>query len=485
MKSIELRDGGAARRFIAEGLWFQRAGKPTAATVRPILEWAMEIANEGRPLPPVGFVADLAHVALGADIDHRPKDPVVVPGWPPPLARRYEDHVLGRLYADRGFERAADAVRVLAGPDQIRGVAFLADRVREKLGVRGVDLPVAVLRSLLAASPDEVLSRAWDDLSRDGPSDLTVRLLDELASAGLRASDVLEPEDVSALEDRSALGQMAHREALRQVRQTTRKLLASLPPRPVRPFPGRKEVPTRILDEDQYPVGGYTSISPRGSIESLLHSQLAYMEDGASGDPDLFDVKFARDELFYYSRDENQFLRRRRAFAFVLLPDLATSPHLSARFKDPELPVQRIVLVLSVVLALVSKLTEWLSSDAIRFDVFFVGDAERKPLAEEARLCELLLRPLISRGDAAVRHLADRAEAARTLADLARTAQVHALVVGTKNPALPVESVVINGLVVNGPRPTLRTDDGVVALEAEEPFDRWQELVLRLLQLWV
>ena len=38
------------------------------------------------------------------------------------------------------------------------------------------------------------------------------------------------------------------------------------------------EVPTRILDEDIYPVGGFTSLSNRGSIESLLHSQLAYME---------------------------------------------------------------------------------------------------------------------------------------------------------------------------------------------------------------
>ena len=133
-----------------------------------------------------------------------------------------------------------------------------------------------------------------------------------------------------------------------------------------------------MLDEDQYPVGGYTSISTRGSIESLLHSQLAYMEDES---PDLFDMKFVRDELFYYSRDENQFLRRRRAFVFVLFPDL-----LAARFKDPELPHQRIVMLQSAILALVRRLTEWLSTDAIRFEVLFVQDGEKKPLAEEATL---------------------------------------------------------------------------------------------------
>ena len=35
----------------------------------------------------------------------------------------------------------------------------------------------------------------------------------------------------------------------------------------------------------------------------------------------MFDIKFIRDELLYYSRDENQFLRRRRAFVFGLSAD--------------------------------------------------------------------------------------------------------------------------------------------------------------------
>jgi hypothetical protein len=483
MANIELPDAAAARRFVAEGLWFQRAVRPTAATVRPVLEWAMEIANEGRPLPPLGFVADVAHVALVADADHRPKDLIAVPGWPPALARRYEDHVLGRLYADSKFERAGYAVRVLSGAEQVRGVAFLVDRVRERADVGGVDLPVAVLRSLLTANADEVLSRAWDDLSRAGPSKLTVDLLDALAAAGLRFADVLSSDDVTELEDGTALGAEGQRVALEQVRRETAELLKPLEGRRVLPLSGRRQVATRVLDEDQYPVGGYTSISPRGSVESLLHSQLAYMEDGRG--PDLFDVKFARDELFYYSRDENQFLRRRRAFTFVLLPDLATSPLHSARFKDPDLPVQRIVLILSVVLAVVTKLTEWLGNDAIRFDVLFVQDAGRAPLAEEAALCELLLRKEIGRGEAFVRHIADRAEAGRALVELARNWQTHALVVGTKNPALVVESAVVNGLVVNGPSPTLRADDAAVPLEATEPREQWPEVVQRVLQLWV
>ena len=121
-------------------------------------------------------------------------------------------------------------------------------------------------------------------------------------------------------------------------------------------------------------------------------------------------MKFVRDELFYYSRDENQFLRRRRAFVFVLFPDL-----LSARFKDPELPFQRIVVLQSAILALVRRLSEWLSTDAIRFEVLFVQDDERKPLAEEATLTQLLLREPIERGDAIVEWLPDHAAVAARL----------------------------------------------------------------------
>src|SRR6185295_9713646 len=101
------------------------------------------------------------------------------------------------------------------------------------------------------------------------------------------------------------------------------------------------------------PVGGFSSLSTRGTIESLLHSQLAFMEK--EDRPDLFDMKFLRDELLYYARDENQFLRRRRTFIFALFPDLRHT-----RVKDPALPYQRGILLLGLVLVMVRRLSDWL-----------------------------------------------------------------------------------------------------------------------------
>src|SRR5262249_10106659 len=157
-------------------------------------------------------------------------------------------------------------------------------------------------------------------------------------------------EDVFELEHGTALAAFGQRVALRQVLQIAARLDAGLPAHRPRPRAGRRDVPTAMTDEDTYPVGGFASISTRGTVERLLHSQLAFMDPATAPRPDLFDIKFVRDELLYYSRDENQFRRRRRSFVVVLDPDLAR-----ARFKDAELPAQRIVMVLALLVIAVRR----------------------------------------------------------------------------------------------------------------------------------
>ncbi len=481
MEPIELRNLDLARRFVVEGLGLQRAVKLTPANVRSALEWAMEIASSGQALPPVGFVADVGHIAFGADAEHRLKDPLPLPGWPPHLGRMYEDHVLGKLYSDWTFERASDALRRYQGKDRIKGLAYVVNQIRDRAELGGVLLPPAVIRNLLTNNPEEVLSAGWEKLESEGPLELLTTLYQGLIAAGRRMVDVLGPEDVLALEQRTALADMGQYVAHRQILQTTARIESRLPLRPVRPLIGRKEVPTRVLDEDQYPVGGYTSIATKGSLESLLHSQLAYIDPPPATGPDLFDYKFARDELYYYSRDENQFLRRRRTFVFALFPDLV-----AARFKDAELPFQRIVMVQALVLALVRKLSDWLSHDAIRFEVLFVQDGEKKPLGDEAALMELFLRESIARGDGSVRTIATRMAVVDHLNHSARQSQVHYLGIATESFPMNLDRVVVTELVVNSPHPLLGSGDGVVAeLEGEDAFDAWHEAVLHVLRLWV
>jgi hypothetical protein len=293
-------------------------------------------------------------------------------------------------------------------------------------------------------------------------------------------AEVLGPEDIFELEHGTALAELGQRVALRQVLQTAAKLEAGLPKHKPRPQASPREVPTRVLDEDIYPVGGFASISTRGTIESLLHSQLAFMEPATAARPDLFDIKFVRDELLYYSRDENQFLRRRRSFVFALLPDLTR-----ARFKDLELPTQRIVLTLAILVVAVRRLTEWLSVDALTFDFLFVAEGEAHPLKQEESLLRMLLREPIANGTVRLKREADMDAAGQVVMDRGRRSLCHALAVGTADVGLPAEGVDVGRLSVSSPRPRLTMGDGDMPAERVDAWEAWQAVLERLLAEWV
>lgn len=480
MKVEILRDPEVAQSFLLEGLWLQRAAPVSASAVKQILEWALEIAASGQPLLPLGVVADLGHAAYGVDRDPRAsREQPAIPGLPTTLMRTYEDHVLGKVYADWAFERASDAMRRFQGRDRAIALAYLIRQFRDRGGIGGVEMSPGIIRTLLEGQPDELLQRGWESLSTHGPQPPLIELYEALIASARRIAEILALEDVIALEQRTALADMGQYVAHRQVVQIANRLEAGLPRHKVKPLSGRREVPTRVLDEDTYPVGGFSSLSTRGSVESLLHSQLAFMERDPQLRPDLFDLKFLRDELYYYSRDENQFLRRRRFFLFCLYPDLV-----KARFKDPALPVQRIVVVLALLITAVRKLSEWLSTDALRFELLFIQDNEARPLALEASLLEMLLREQIESNIVEIRHTSE--EPARTAEQRAQRSLCHLLAISSADVDLDTESAITSRLKICGARPQLRIGYGEpTQSDGEEALDSWVAALERLLSIWV
>jgi hypothetical protein len=57
-------------------------------------------------------------------------------------------------------------------------------------------------------------------------------------------------------------------------------------------------------------IGGYDEITNKGTISSMLTSELAYMEDGLEFD--LFDYKYIENQLLYFKRDMGSIYRIRR-----------------------------------------------------------------------------------------------------------------------------------------------------------------------------
>ena len=342
-----------------------------------------------------------------------------------------------------------------------------------------MELSPGIIRGLLDRNvnkPEDLLVRGWESLQRS-PMQLIVELYEQIVAAARHMADVLADEAVKALEQKTALLSMGEYVAHRQVWQMAIKLEQGLPKYKITPRHGRRQVPTRVLDEDTYPVGGFASISNRGSIESLLHSQLAYMEKEKELQPDLFDIRFLRDELYYYSRDENQFLRRRRTFLFALMPDLV-----QARFKDAELPCQRMVLALALLLELVRKLSDWLGNDSLRFEFLFILEGDKKILEEERKLLALLFREEVENRSVSVEHLPATDLVSRIKQSASRSL-CHCLALGVKQMELQCDEAAITSMVVDGPRPSLKIGrDAPVISEAEEPFDSWLQTLIRLLE---
>jgi hypothetical protein len=279
---------------------------------------------------------------------------------------------------------------------------------------------------------------------------------------------------VFELEHRTALEPLGQRVALRQVLHAAAELEANLP-RQLRTRPAdRQTAPTHLLDEDTYPIGGFASISTRGTIESLLHSQLAYMETDER--PDLFDVKFLRDELLYYSRDENQYLRRRRTLVFALFPDLT-----QARVKDPGAPVQRIVLAQAFLVAAIRRLIAALAAEALRVEILFIKDGSHR-LSAERRVLERIFREEIARGTVVVAKFPTDQLAAHC-AQHARRSLCQCLTVSTARPSMDAEEVPLASLVCGSEAPQLlgfneRRD---VLL----PTSQWGSGLVQLLTGWL
>lgn len=474
----ELRNADDARRYLLQGLCLQRVRAPSASTMEAILHWALEVAAEGDPLPPIGFVADVGHLMFSDGAAGHPlaRHPAVL-GFSATQLRAYEDYVLGKLYVDSSFERAADAVRHYQGRDRARGLRFMLDQFRQRAGFGGVALNPAFIKSLQRSSPDDVLSESWQSLAEEGPMPLLVELYHDLISAVRNTGDVLGIEDIFELEHRTAVAEFSQRVALRQLLRAAADLEKTLPPRPSRIKARRHEIPTRILDEDSYPVGGFTSISNRGSVESLLHSQLAYMENETAERPDLFDIKFLRDELLYYSRDENQFLRRRHSFVFALDPVLA-----EARTKDAGLPWQRMILLLAVLLASVRRTIQWLSQESLQFQFAFLQRDDAPALDDEEELVRIVLREQIANGSVTVSR--DPRRALEPLcARLARRSTCHCVFASTRERPLTVEGVLVTRLCLSRAEPRISLgDEPFESTPGETPLDAWRatlDLLLR------
>ena len=340
---------------------------------------------------PLGFVGDLAAlVTLGEEAPFASEGHVRWSSEVRSARFAYENEVLQRLLSEPAFQDARDlAVGHSEASEHLLGLL---------LGVLGPCWPRRALvnpahtRSVLAPAPEsdvgvfEAAHRALCEELGDPRWLLDqLRLLTETVELEVRLSQVLGPEDLFELRHAAVLRAPEMRLGCRQV-LALRRRLGRAGPRHLRPPPELPEADTPLTDLSTFPRGGFAELSRRGPPESLLPSELAFLDPSMR--IDLFDLRFVEHELCYFARDSGQLRRRRRTVHLVC--DLG--PLTWAKSAGYE--AQFVVLCHAIFLRLVRDLRDLFSRDALRFRLWYLGDSTppgQVRMAQEAELMRLLL----------------------------------------------------------------------------------------------
>ncbi|MBL8956166.1 MAG: hypothetical protein JNK82_35660 [Myxococcaceae bacterium] len=307
--------------------------------------------------------------------------------------RGYEDHLLARLVSDRRWLQLQEAW--LAAPAAVRPTAagLLIERLCRRLQVPHAGrLSQAAVRRLQTRTPRELVDEGLAALVTEPElAPALTGVFEALAKAARRERTLLSDAEVFLLENVATLEGLGPRVALGQLADAAQAVEERLPARMKMSSRNEGEAPTALEQESALPVGGWSSLSNSGSPESMVTSELIYMEENER--PDLFDVRFVEGELLYYARDESVALRKSRTLSVVLDASLD-----DARLLDEGERHQRLLWALAAVTAAVRKLSSWLSHEALSFELVFVRGNGAHALEAEQGVVALLLREWQERG---------------------------------------------------------------------------------------
>jgi hypothetical protein len=472
----ERLDGKGAEAFLSGAFALARdaAVSPTwyEASVR-----ALEAAYGERPLicaPTLAF--DLTALMNGERL--APIAPPAIESLREAL-RGYEDHVLARLTADRRWTRLTEALT--GTPKELRAAAvgMTVSQVLQRLKVTtGTGISTGVVRRFATRPVEEVLDTGRAAL---WTPEVAARLADglhELAKAARRTREVLSDAEVFLIENFAALKGLGPRVALSQLAEVAQAVDERLPTRLRGHALEDGDAPTQLEEDSAFPVGGFSSISTSGSLENLMTSELIYMEQGEELRPDLFDVRFVEGELLYYARDESVAVRKRRALVLVFDTSLVR-----ARVLDAKESYQRLTWALGSVTALVRKLSEWLNTEALTFELIFVGAEGEPGLEEELNVLSLLLREYRERGQLDLLVAPTPLEAVRG-ARARHQSRARVMLFATKMPHGLDGDAAADALIdASGPRPVVHWLEGH-GTQVEPPkdaLDAWAHVTLELL----
>lgn len=349
------------------------------------LSWVEAVAEICPVAVPAGVVIDIGRLLLRRPADVAESSQTGHAGLDQAL-HRYDEHVLGRLTADRLLGAAADAMAALPTTARAEAIALVIDELVRRMGLDAEPIAAGRVRRAVRLPIDELRLAGWDALSDvNGPADVLMATYLTLVDGARRIGRLIGATEVYTIANFEALRGAAQRLALRQITEAAGRFTL---PRRVRRTRSQIGRAAAMPDDDSsYPAGGFAALTTTGGLSNLVSSELIYMDDTV--DIDAFAIRWASGELLKYTRDESVFRREKRQIDFCLADDLD-----AARIKDPDAPAQRLMLGLGALVAGIEALVVWLDRMELVIRVAFMGEGLRK----EAALIALRLRAHIEAG---------------------------------------------------------------------------------------
>lgn len=370
------------------------------------------VASELAGCPPLGVVLDLAYVLLAPvlrldEARRRLQSDLPVDGELARAVGAVFDAFLAPLMASQAVIDVRDALKRHPEELRLRGAAIvvaeiLARQTSSKKSGKALDL--GAVRRVLSRPAPEIRARGASYLFSSRVKGDLLERYQAFARSSRLGGQLVTKGDLLIAENAPVLAKRAARVGLAHIADAAEAIALLIPKNLAHKRARGDDVITRQKEENAYPMGGFSSMSNVGSIESVVSSELAYSNPDGEMTDDLFTVRWALGELLYYTRDESVATRRRTTVSILLDADLE-----GARVKDRSAPYQRIVLALASIVVLVERAIYLLRDESVRFVIAFDGDK----LEPEKHLLDLALVRQIGAGQVETRVVADPGDVAR------------------------------------------------------------------------
>ena len=388
----ELRTAVEVAGWLTAGLLLQRVAAEGSEQL--VAQAVLACASELAEVPPPGLIADVAALLAGAVLPLAGAPVAVTAAGGAALrsaVHAYDDDLLARLVTGARWDDVVAAFAHAREADRPAAVALVVGGIARRSGCSGTQVNPAAVRRALARPRDEREAAGRAGLADPETVAALAATYQRLVRGARQTRALVEEREVFAVDHLAVLRDRGGRMTAEHIQSAAEAIARTLPRR----LPAKREArglrATNMADDSVYPAGGFASITAggatTGNIENLVTSELVYMDDD---DPiDVFSLRYIEGELLHYTRDDSVLRRHRHLIGIALAPDLE-----DARIKDRELPWQRLVLALGLVVTATGWLAAQLGDQALGIRIAFPPSL----LVEERGILALLLEGEIARG---------------------------------------------------------------------------------------